>query len=77
MVANLFWGTLCFCLVRTLGSVRSTLRGVTFSAAGVDKNLRNFSDGKLLGKRGNFESSIAASTILDFDVIAMLELRKV
>jgi hypothetical protein len=36
---------------------------------GVDRNLRNLSDGGVLDKRENFESSIAATTIVDVDIL--------
>lgn len=60
---------MCFCLVRSFGSVSSTFSGIIFSFVGVDRNLRNLSDGGVLDKRENFESSIAATTIVDVDIL--------
>jgi hypothetical protein len=60
---------LCFCLVRTFGSFGSTFNGIILSV--VDKNLRILSEGRLLDKRENFESSIAATAIADFDKLLM------
>jgi hypothetical protein len=52
-----------------LGSVGSTFNGIILSV--VDKNLRNLSEGRFLDKREKFESSIAATAIVDFDEFLM------